>query len=105
MTNHPKITLLSENLYIIRCIHTFVDGSTSTLYYMTPAMWTKAPTRATIFCDYDAGTAHMNMYHKRDRSPRGWADGRTEILDVVPLYGEIITSPNATVVEVKKNRK
>lgn len=95
MIDKPKITLLSENLYIIRCVHTFVDGSTQTVYYMTPAVWTKAPPRATIFCDYDAAEAHLNMYHARDRAPLGWGDGRKEVLDVVPLYGEILSSPNA----------
>lgn len=98
-----KITLLAENLYIIRSTSTHTDGSTSVEYYMTPVMWTKAPTRATIFQQYEAGEAHLNMYYRRDKSDKWWADGRTEVLDVVPLYGEVLTSPNSTIVNMKKD--
>lgn len=99
-----KITLLAENLYIIRSTSTYPDGcSASVRYYVTPSTWTVAPTKATLFLSYEAGEAHLTMYHYRDKSSNGWADGRTEVLDVVPLYGEVLTSPNSTIVDMKKD--
>jgi len=62
------------------------------LYYMTPSMWTSAPPHATIF-SYEAAEAHMILYHQRDGGYE-WHDGSTEILEVVPLYGEIMNCPN-----------
>lgn len=84
-----KIILLEEKCYIIRSTRTTLDNKQIISYYMTPSMWTKAPTDGTIFTDYAAGEAHLNMYHSRDKAPKGWADGSTEILDVVTLIGEI----------------
>lgn len=85
----PKITLLAENLYIIRSTQTLTDGSVRVSYYESPIMWNTSPTMATIFQNYDAGEAHLTMYYKRDKAPKGWFDGRKEIMEVVPLYGEM----------------
>lgn len=93
----------AEKLYVIRSVRTKDGKPFKTEYYMTPAMWTKNPIDATIFCDYDAGTAHLNLFRTRDWGPdTKWQDGAVEEFDVVPLYGEIIQSPNATHIEIKK---
>ena len=89
-----KITLLAENLYIIRSVRTKPDGVVITSYYETPSTWNTSPVKATIFTDYENGETHLNMYHNRDAAPKGWADGSKEIIDVVPLYGELQQSPN-----------
>jgi len=57
---------------------------------------------STRFLSYEAGIAHLTMYAQRDKPKHGWADGRTEVLDVVPFYGELLTSPNLIKLEVKK---
>ena len=87
-----KITLLAENLYIIRSTRTKLNGDVIVSYYETPSVWNRSPVKATIFTDYENGEAHLNMYHNRDAAPKGWADGSKEILDVVPLYGELLSN-------------
>lgn len=98
----PKITLLAENLYLIRSTQTFVDGHVNVWYYETPSVWNKSPLRATLFQDYENGEGHLNMYHERDKGKGAWFDGRKEVLEVVPMYGELINSPNGKVIEIKK---
>lgn len=93
-----KITLLAERLYIIRSARTKPSGEVLTRYYETPSTWNMSPMEATIFQNYEAGEGHLAMYRKRDAAPKGWADGSTEVLDVVPLYGEILQSPNGSTI-------
>lgn len=95
-TMSNKITLLAEKLYIIRSIKTKPNGHVDTIYYMTPSLWNSSPMEATIFQNFEAGEAHMEMLEHAD-----WADGSTEVLDVVPLYGEILQSPNAVIIKKK----
>jgi len=102
-----KITLLAENLFIIRTTMTWPNDSNKNdkkevRYYETPSTWNTSPTAATIFQNYEAGEAHLNMYNRRDKAPKGWMDGRKEIIEVVPLYGEILLSPNAKKIEIRK---
>ena len=97
-----KITLLAENLYIIRSTKTNPGGEVIISYYETPSTWNKAPMKATLFQDYENGEGHLAMYRKRDAAKLGWADGSTEVLDVVPLYGEMLNTPNSTHIEIKK---
>jgi hypothetical protein len=99
-----KVTLLSENLYIIRETRTHLDRQVVTRYYVTPSTWTTAPTQCTIFTDYDAGVGHLQLYRNRDLKGKTlWADGSTCVYDVVPLYGEIMQSPNGVDIEVKRD--
>lgn len=86
-----KITLHADDLWIIQCTHTWPKSKEKkqVTYYMTPAMWTYSPIQATIFGDYDAACAHLTMYAERDRAKKGWADGRLEVMDVVPLFSTI----------------
>ena len=74
------------------------------MYYMTPAMWTASPIDATMFMDYDAGSAHMIMMQQRDKASKGWFDKREEVIEVVPLYGEILNSPNGVDLHVKDGK-
>ncbi|USN13900.1 hypothetical protein PAPPERLAPAPP_02260 [Brevundimonas phage vB_BpoS-Papperlapapp] len=98
-----KITLLEENCYVLRSTKTAPDGAVQVRYYMTPSTWTRAPHHGTIFHDFDIGEAHLRLLQTRDlRGAKGWADGSTEVFDVVPLYGEILQSPNGTTFEVKR---
>lgn len=94
-----KITLNAERLYIIRSSRLLPDGTVVVRYYKTPAVWNTSPIEATIF-NYDAGVAHLRMYHERDKAKKGWADGSIETLDVVPLYGEILGSPNGKTINL-----
>lgn len=89
-TKKQKITLLAENLFVMKSVRTYKGEPDSTLYYMTPAMWARSPMSATIFTDYDAATAHMVMLRTRDLKNVKNADGESETLDIVPLYGELI---------------
>lgn len=103
-----KIKLEADKVYIIRSTKTSPKGQVTVRYYETPSIWNTSPAEATIFRDFDVGCAHLNMYHERDAAPNGWADGSKEVLDVVPLYGEILNSPNAgnyIPAVAKKNRK
>ncbi len=93
----PKITMPMDDLWIIRTVFTWEDGRSETRYYETPSTWNRSPVVATIFTTYDAAAGHLTMFHKRDKAPKGWADGRQEVLDVVPLHTEIIHSPNGKV--------
>lgn len=90
----PKVTLLAERLYIIRSAKTKPTGEVDVRYYETPSVWNASPLQATIFQNYDAGEGHMQALERAN-----WADGSTEVVDVVPLYGEILQSPNATRIE------
>ena len=84
----PKLTLLAENLYIIRETKTSADKKTTrVMYYVTPSSWDASPMNATIFQDIDAGETHLAMMRERDYAP--WADGSTSVFDVVPMYGAI----------------
>lgn len=85
-----KITLLAENCWVIRSTRTKPSGEVIVAYYCTPSTWNRAPVRATIFSDYEAAEGHLNLYHKRDRAPLGWADGSTEVIDIVPLHGAVV---------------
>ena len=84
-----KVLFSIEDAYLIRSNQVFVDGSKSTSYYETPVVWNNSPACGTIFRDYDAASAHLNMLCERDRAPKGWADGRTETFDIVTLFAEI----------------
>lgn len=86
-----KVILAEDKTWIIRSTCLSVQGAKTVRYYMTPAVWTSSPAEATIFRDYEAGEAHLAMYNERDKAPRGWADGRTEYLDLVPLVGALTT--------------
>ncbi|UTC28742.1 hypothetical protein MARCHEWKA_02300 [Brevundimonas phage vB_BpoS-Marchewka] len=98
-----KITLLEEHCWVLRSTKTSPDGVVRVVYYETPPMWNRAPTRATIFTSFEAGEAHLRLLRERDlRGLKGWADGSTEVFDVVPLYGEILHSPNGKTFEVKR---
>lgn len=98
-----KITLKAEDLYIIRSISTFSDGQKKVQYYESPSVWNSSPLHVTLFTSYEAAESHLFMYDSRDKAKKGWADGRTEVMDVVPLYGEILQSPNAIHLKVKKD--
>ena len=98
-----KITLDAEKLYLIRSTSIFKDGTTEVRYYEAPSCWNKSPMHCVIFTDYDQAVGHLQMYHKRDKAPKGWADGRTEYIDVVPMYHEILLSPNSIEIEIKKD--
>ncbi len=98
-----KITLLAENLYLIRSTRTKTNGEVIVSYYETPSTWNKSPMKATLFQDYENGEGHLTMYRERDAAKLGWADGSKEVLDVVPLYGELMQSPNAKHIEVKRD--
>lgn len=103
MSETNKLTMLAETLYIIRSRKLKAGKLLKTIYYETPAMWNTSPMAATIFRTFEAGEAHLNMYHKRDKPQLGWADGSIEQLDVVPLHGEILQSPNAIRLEIKRD--
>lgn len=96
-----KIKLAVENLYIIRSTRTKPDGEVIISYYETPSTWNKNPMKATVFQDYENGEGHLAMYNQRDKAKFGWADGSTEVLEVVPMYGEILNTPNAVHIEIK----
>lgn len=97
-----KITLLEEHCWVLRSTRTRPSGSVDVLYYETPPMWNRSPVRATIFTSFEAGEAHLRLLKERDlKNVRGWADGSFEVFDVVPLYGEILNSPNGTTFTVK----
>ncbi|USN15224.1 hypothetical protein KIKIMORA_00780 [Brevundimonas phage vB_BpoS-Kikimora] len=98
-----KITFLEEHCWVLRSTRTRPDGAIDVSYYETPPMWTRAPTRATIFTSFEAGEAHLRLLKERDlKGCKGWADGSIEVFDIVPLYGEILNSPNGTTIEVKR---
>lgn len=97
-----KISLSADRLYIIRSRRERPDGQVTVRYYETPAVWNASPMEATVFQNYESGAAHLRMYHERDRPKRGWADGSVEVLDVVPLYGEIINSPNGVSIRIDR---
>ncbi len=102
MSRH-KITLLEENCWVLRSTKTRLDGTKDVKYFMTIPKWTHAPTAATIFHDEETGDIFRQMVvADRPKDYKGWADGSTEVLDVVPLYGEILTSPNAKKIQIKK---
>lgn len=94
----PKITFLAVDLWVIRSTRT-KDGEARVLYYETPSIWNRSPPSATVFTSYEAAEAHLHLFHKRDKAPKGWADGSVEVLDVVPLFTEILHSPNARVIK------
>lgn len=94
MTKVTKIAFNVDDLYIIRSICTWKDGAKKISYYESPSVWNNSPTKATIFTSYEAAESHFNMYHTRDKAPLGWSDNRKEVIDVVPLHGEIVNSPN-----------
>lgn len=96
-----KITLDAEDLYIIRSNRTKPCGEVVVTYYESPPCWNKAPVQATLFTSYEIAEAHMSLFRERDAG-ECWADGSVEVLDVVPLYGEILHSPNASTVHVKR---
>lgn len=104
---NDKVTFLAENLFIIRTTMTWPNEPErkEVRYYETPSTWNKSPMEATIFQNYDAGEGHLHMYHKRDKAPKGWFDGRKEIIEVVPLVGEIINSPNSIKININKKDK
>lgn len=91
-----KITLLAENCWLLRSTMTWADGSIKQCYYVTPSCWNTNPTGATIFPTFEDAEVHMNIAHK-NRAPLGWADGRTEIFDVVLLSGAIMSTLGVTV--------
>jgi len=97
-----KIELSAERLYIMRATYTHTDGRIEVRYYETPSMWNKSPMEATIFQNYESGEGHLNRFVKRDKAKGGWFDGRKEVLEIVPLYGEILQSPNAKRIEVRR---
>lgn len=84
-----KITLLAENCFVIRSTRTKPSGEVVVSYYGTPSTWFRAPVRATIFSDYECAEGHLNLYHKRDRAPLGWADGSREVFDIVGLHAAV----------------
>lgn len=97
-----KITLLEENCWVIRATRTRTSGAVDVFYYETPPMWNRAPMRATIFTTFEAAEAHLRLLKTRDlKDCKGWADGTVETFDVVPLYGEILNSPNGKTITVK----
>lgn len=93
-----KITLNADELFIIRSVKTSPEGVEETRYYESPSVWNSAPTKATMFTDFEIGEAHLNMMAERDVRDSSWADGSTEVFDVVPLFGEILNSPNAVMI-------
>lgn len=97
-----RLTLHADDLWVIRSVRTPPAGESRTMYYETPSTWNKAPTMATIFTTYEAAAAHLTLFQQRDAAPKGWADGSTELLDVVPLWSEIQHSPNGVSFTVKK---
>lgn len=94
----PKITLDGDKLYVIRSTRIKPDGSKHVSYFMSRKMWTRSPVSATIFCDYDAA-CHLQYDVHQDAPKKGWADGSTEVFDVVPLIGEIMLSPNGVTID------
>lgn len=86
----PKLTLLAENLFIIRETKHSPDKKTSrVMYYVTPSSWDASPMEATIFQSMEAGETHLAMLRERDYAP--WADGSVSHFDVVPMFGAIVT--------------
>lgn len=94
----PAITFPAADLWVIRSTRTR-EGEVRAMYYETPAIWNTAPTRATVFTSYEAAEGHLHLFHSRDKAPKGWADGSVEVLDVVPLYTEILHSPNGKAIK------
>lgn len=86
-----KITLLAEKMFIIRSTKTKPDGVVDISYYESPSVWNRNPAFATIFQDYDIGEAHLYLYKNRDSAKLGWADGSQEVLEVVPMYGALMS--------------
>lgn len=95
-----KITLNGENLFILRSTKTKPDGSKTVSYYESRTMWNSNPLRSTIFTDYDAAHHHQHEVWVK-RPPKGWTDGSTEVLDVVPLLGEVKLSPYGIPIDPK----
>ena len=96
-----KVTLNAEDLYVLRSTVTHVDGAIDVRYYETVAAWNSAPVKATLFTDFDIGVAHMHMV-SRELGHVTRADGGKEVFDVVPLYGEILNSPNGHTVHINR---
>ena len=93
---NEKVVLLAEKLYVMRSTRTKPDGEVRVTYYETPSTWNRSPMEAVIFQNYESGEGHLQLLRERDlKGMKGWADGSTEVIDIVPLYGEILTSPNA----------
>jgi hypothetical protein len=102
-----KVEILGERAWLIRSVKTKKDDigieHKTTRYYIAPAMWSKNPMQATIFQEKDAAAGHINMYDKRDRPKKGWADGSIEELDVANMYEEIVNGPNGVHISIKRN--
>lgn len=94
----PKLTLDGDKLFVLRSTKIKPDGSRVIRYYESRTMWNASPMHATIFTDYDAAHHHQHDVWKR-QPKKGWADGSTEVLDVVPLIGEILLSPNGVTID------
>ena len=92
-----KITLNADKAYVIRSRHTIGLAVIRTEYYMHHTIWTSCPTDATIYRDLDA--AEKQVYTLRYTHAPFVKDC---ILEAVPLYGEIITSPNGKTMIVKR---
>lgn len=85
-----RVLFSVEEAFLIRSTRTKAGLKPRVMYYETPSVWSRNPALATIFRTFEAASGHMAMFHDRDSSPKGWADGSKEILDVVTLHAAII---------------
>lgn len=90
-----KVLFSVEEAWIIRSVVTpnriAADRlGPSVSYYETPSTWNKNPALATIFRNFEAAQSHLRMYRERDDAPLGWANGSTEVFDVVTLHAALV---------------
>lgn len=98
-----KVTLDGARLYLLRSTRTHTDGKKTVQYYLSKTLWSGNPLLATIFQDYDAAHHHQHLVWM-GRPKKGWADGSTEVFDVVPFQGEVLTSPNGITIDPRDKK-
>ncbi len=87
-TLKPKVTLLSEKLWVIRSTKVRKNGSVDVMYYETPSTWNRSPMDAVLFQNYESAEGHLRLFRQRDMpATTVWWDGATETIDVVPFLG------------------
>ena len=84
-----SILLAEQRAFIIRSTTYDTNGLFAfRCYYVSPRLWCPLPYEATIFSNDEMAEDHVELYKASDYYMKP-NDQRKEVLDIVPLYGEI----------------